>query len=107
MGLAGTSGIGRATALRFAQLQAKVVIITGRNVEAGDAVVKEIKELGGSDATFVACDMQSADSISRLFDEVNSSSAYTYMHPSLTCLVARSNSDTTVWMSLSTMLALN
>lgn len=56
----GNSGIGRATALRFAAAGAKVVI-AARNEEASRAVVTEI-ELAGGDAHAVACDVtKSAD----------------------------------------------
>ena len=42
----GTSGIGTATAVRFAQEGAKVVI-TGRNSERGEQVVQDIVGSGG------------------------------------------------------------
>ena len=54
----GTSGIGSATAIRFAAEGAKVAI-TGRNVERGEQVVKDIAEKGG-DAIFIRSDVRSA-----------------------------------------------
>ncbi len=55
----GNSGIGRATALLFAQEGAKVVI-TGRDKERGLRVVEEIERAAGT-ALFVPCDVRSAD----------------------------------------------
>ena len=49
-----TSGIGEATALRFANLGAKTVLI-GRNEERGSALEKEIN--GISEALFIPCDV--------------------------------------------------
>jgi NAD(P)-dependent dehydrogenase (short-subunit alcohol dehydrogenase family) len=54
----GTSGIGSATALRFAREGAEVVI-TGRSTERGERVIREIEALGG-DALFVPCDVRLA-----------------------------------------------
>lgn len=56
----GNSGIGRATALRFATAGARVVIAS-RNSEASQAVVTEVESVGG-DAYAVTCDVtKSAD----------------------------------------------
>ena len=55
----GTSGIGTATAIRFAKEGAKVVI-TGRNAKRGEQVVQEIVANGG-DAMFVRSDVCLAD----------------------------------------------
>jgi NAD(P)-dependent dehydrogenase (short-subunit alcohol dehydrogenase family) len=54
----GTSGIGRATALRFAR-EGAAVAITGRNVEGGASVVEEIVR-GGGDALFIRSDVRYA-----------------------------------------------
>ncbi len=51
----GTSGIGKATALAFAQAGAKVVL-SGRREKEGAAVVAEIERLGGT-AAFVRADI--------------------------------------------------
>jgi NAD(P)-dependent dehydrogenase (short-subunit alcohol dehydrogenase family) len=55
-----TSGIGRAIAVRFAAEGARV-IVTGRNVEAGEKVVAEI-----GDATFVAGDLSTGAGVRAL-----------------------------------------
>lgn len=55
----GTSGIGRATALLFAQDGAKVAVV-GRDVERGRQVVNEIRSAGGQ-AVFVRCDVRFPD----------------------------------------------
>lgn len=51
----GTSGIGRATAMAFAEAGAKVVL-TGRREKEGAAVVAEIKKRGGT-ASFIRTDV--------------------------------------------------
>ncbi|HEY9766980.1 MAG TPA: SDR family oxidoreductase [Coleofasciculaceae cyanobacterium] len=51
----GTSGIGRATAIAYAQQQAKVVVV-GRRVDEGEETVRLIKEAGG-EAIFVQADV--------------------------------------------------
>lgn len=50
------TGIGRATAIEFASLGAKVVVVTGRNVAGGEDTVRVIREAGG-EASFVQCDV--------------------------------------------------
>jgi NAD(P)-dependent dehydrogenase (short-subunit alcohol dehydrogenase family) len=54
----GTSGIGRATALLFAQESARVAVV-GRNRERGQQVVDEAQAAGGQ-AIFLACDVRLA-----------------------------------------------
>jgi len=56
-----TSGIGRATAILFAQEGANVVV-TGRRTALGEQVVKEIKDQGGS-AIYVRTDVLVADDL--------------------------------------------
>ena len=55
----GTSGIGSATAIRFAG-EGAAVAITGRNAERGEQVIQEIAADGG-EALFIRSDVRSAD----------------------------------------------
>ncbi|MFQ6125578.1 MAG: SDR family NAD(P)-dependent oxidoreductase [Candidatus Heimdallarchaeota archaeon] len=55
----GTSGIGRATAILFAQ-EGAIISITGRNESRGQKVVKAIKNVGG-EAIFIRTDVRFAD----------------------------------------------
>src|ERR1700712_43862 len=57
----GTSGIGRASAILFAQEGARVAI-TGRRAAEGEAVVAEIAAAGG-DAFFIQADLSKIDTI--------------------------------------------
>jgi NAD(P)-dependent dehydrogenase (short-subunit alcohol dehydrogenase family) len=63
----GTSGIGRATALLFAQEGAQVVI-TGRDEARGREVVAEVEAAGGA-ILFVRCDVRFADQCRRAVEE--------------------------------------
>lgn len=63
----GNAGIGKATALRFAQAGAKVVIAS-RRAEANDAAVAGIKAQGG-EALGLAVDVAKEDDIRRMVDE--------------------------------------
>ena len=56
----GTSGIGKATAIAFAEAGAKVVL-TGRREKEGSDVVAEIKKLGGTASFFKADFSKEAD----------------------------------------------
>jgi NAD(P)-dependent dehydrogenase (short-subunit alcohol dehydrogenase family) len=56
----GTSGIGRATASKLAQLGIHVVVV-GRNEERGEKAVREIRSAGGK-ADFIASDLRDASS---------------------------------------------
>lgn len=63
----GSSGIGKATALLFAQEGARVAI-TGRSLERGDEVVQRIRNSGG-EAIFLRADVSSASDCQRVVDE--------------------------------------
>ena len=60
----GTSGIGKETAIQLAKLGAKVVL-AGRRLEEGNAVVAKIKSAGG-EAIFVQTDVTKEDQVKRL-----------------------------------------
>ena len=62
----GTSGIGKATALLFAEEGAHVVI-TGRRAELGERVINEIRERGAGGA-FIEADHSQADNCSRVVE---------------------------------------
>ena len=64
----GTSGIGRASAVLFAQEGAKVAL-TGRQSTEGEAVVAEIKAAGGA-AIFIRADLVETASIPGIIDRV-------------------------------------
>jgi 3-oxoacyl-[acyl-carrier protein] reductase len=61
----GSSGIGKATALRLAEEGAAVCIAANRNVEGGEATVAEIEALGGR-ALFVQGDVGASADCDRL-----------------------------------------
>lgn len=65
--IGGTSGIGRAIALRYAQ-DGITVIVAGRNAERGTAVAAAI-ETAGSRGIFIGCDITDPASVSTLLDE--------------------------------------
>ncbi|MFH8469230.1 SDR family NAD(P)-dependent oxidoreductase [Streptomyces sp. NPDC017991] len=60
----GTSGIGRAVAVKLARRGAHV-IVTGRDKRRGDEVIAEIDALGGK-ARFIAADLADFDDVRRL-----------------------------------------
>ncbi len=62
----GSSGIGRATAIAFAQEGAKL-IIGDTNVDGGEETVDMVKENGG-EALFVRTDISKADQVKALVD---------------------------------------
>jgi NAD(P)-dependent dehydrogenase (short-subunit alcohol dehydrogenase family) len=64
----GTSGVGRGTALLLARTGAQVVI-TGRDVERGHAVVDEITGVGGA-GRFVRADLTNGADVRELADQV-------------------------------------
>ena len=61
----GTSGIGLATAKRFAQEGAKVVI-AGRSAGKGEGALQELKAAGSPDALFVPADVSKATEVEAL-----------------------------------------
>ena len=63
----GNSGIGSATAIRFAN-EGAAVAITGRNAERGEQVVQEIVANGG-DAIFIRSDVRSAEDCRHAVDQ--------------------------------------
>ena len=65
-----TSGIGAATAMRFAEAGA-TVICTGRNIERGESVVNEITSKNGK-AFFYEMDIEDDQSIKNVADSVKS-----------------------------------
>lgn len=64
----GTSGIGLATALQFANNGAQVAI-AGRNVERGEAALAELKATG-ADTIFVPTDVSKASDVENLINTV-------------------------------------
>ncbi|HSJ07306.1 MAG TPA: SDR family oxidoreductase [Longimicrobiales bacterium] len=64
-----TDGLGREVALRLAALGAHV-IVHGRNVERGNAVVAEITSAGAGSAAFYRADLASLDEVRRLAEEI-------------------------------------
>lgn len=56
-----TTGIGKETSLALARA-GHAVVVSGRRTEAGEAVVREIRDNGG-EATFIAADVNSEDSV--------------------------------------------
>jgi NAD(P)-dependent dehydrogenase (short-subunit alcohol dehydrogenase family) len=63
----GTSGIGQATALLFAQEGARVAL-TGRDVSRGHAVVQVVEQAGG-EAIFIRSDVRFAEECRRAVEE--------------------------------------
>jgi NAD(P)-dependent dehydrogenase (short-subunit alcohol dehydrogenase family) len=63
----GTSGIGRATAIAYAQQQAKVVVV-GRRMDEGEETVRLIQEVGG-DAIFVQADVTKEADVEAMVDK--------------------------------------
>ncbi len=64
-----SSGIGKATALRFAQEGSKIVVNYNVNKAGGEDTVAKIKEMGG-EALLVQADVSNPEQIRLLFDEV-------------------------------------
>ncbi len=64
----GTSGIGRATALAFGRIGAKVAIC-GRNTAKGEETIALIRQLGG-DAIFIKADVCNSSDVEALIEAV-------------------------------------
>jgi NAD(P)-dependent dehydrogenase (short-subunit alcohol dehydrogenase family) len=62
----GTSGIGRATAIAYAQHQAKVVVV-GRRMDEGEETVRLIQKAGG-EAIFVQADVTKEADVKAMID---------------------------------------
>jgi NAD(P)-dependent dehydrogenase (short-subunit alcohol dehydrogenase family) len=67
----GTSGIGRATADKLAQLGIHVIVV-GRNTERGEKTVAEVRAAGGK-ADFISSDLRDAASARELAERRSSS----------------------------------
>jgi NAD(P)-dependent dehydrogenase (short-subunit alcohol dehydrogenase family) len=63
----GTSGIGRATAIAYAQQQAKVVVV-GRRIDEGEETVRLIKKADG-EAIFVQADVTKEADVKAMVDK--------------------------------------
>ncbi|MBW4688617.1 MAG: SDR family oxidoreductase [Komarekiella atlantica HA4396-MV6] len=63
----GTSGIGRATAIAYAQQKAKVVVV-GRRMDEGEETVRLIREAGG-EAFFVQADVTKEADVEAMVDK--------------------------------------
>lgn len=63
----GTSGIGRATAIAYAQEQAKVVVVV-RRIDEGEETVRLIQEAGG-EAIFVQADVTKETDVKAMVDK--------------------------------------
>ena len=63
----GTRGIGRATAIKFAKLGAKIVAVYHGNEQSANSLVKEIETLGGSVKTLKA-DVSVESELDRIVD---------------------------------------
>lgn len=65
-----TSGIGAATAVAFADEEAKVVLI-GRDKKRGGELEKKIKDMGGT-ALFICCDVSQLNDVEKASEQIAS-----------------------------------
>lgn len=65
----GATGMGRAAALRFAGLGAKVAVVTGNNVAGGQETVRMIEEQGG-EAAFFQCNVTNEEQVASMISSV-------------------------------------
>jgi NAD(P)-dependent dehydrogenase (short-subunit alcohol dehydrogenase family) len=63
------TGIGRATAVAFAQ-QGATVVVSGRHPDAGELLVKELEDHGAAGAAFLAADVRHDGEVRALVDGV-------------------------------------
>ncbi len=63
------TGIGRATAVSFAE-EGAYVAVSGRHPDKGEALVAELKEKGAADALFIRADVRNESEISAMVDQV-------------------------------------
>ena len=64
----GASGMGRAAALEFASLGAKVIVTTAHNIKGGEETVSLIKAREG-DAVFIKCDVSREEDVIRTIEK--------------------------------------
>lgn len=65
--IGGTSGIGKAVALRFAQ-DGAALVIAGRDATRGEDVAQKCRDAGAAEARFVAVDVGDPNSVAALAD---------------------------------------
>lgn len=65
----GATGMGRATALKFASLGCRVAVATARNLDGAQAVVDEIKAAGG-EAFAIRCDVSDSEQVQAMISAV-------------------------------------
>lgn len=66
----GSSGIGEAVALKFADEGADVIIVSSKSVDKGETVCKELIKKG-SNATYYQVDVSDENQIKQLFENIN------------------------------------
>ncbi len=64
----GASGMGRAAALEFGKLGAKVVVSTANNIQGGEETVRLVKEAGG-EAVFIQCNVGLEEDVKNLMEK--------------------------------------
>ena len=61
----GATGLGRAACVEFGSLGAKVAVVTGHNVTAGQETVRLVQEAGG-EAEFFQCDITKEEQVAAM-----------------------------------------
>lgn len=100
-----SSGIGRATALRLAELRYRTVV-ADLDSEGGQAVVEEIRAAGGL-AEFASVDVADADSCQRLLDAASSSGPLKVLVNAAGVMVADDSVETVKDADLERLLSVN